>query len=152
VAGRNQSYRATIAAIEPAVTVETRSLRLRAMAPNASQELLPGSFAQVEVALNEIPDAILVPPLAVVPGNQQQTVFVFKDGKVQERRVEIGLRTADAVQIVKGLSAGEEVVTSGVLQLRSGMTILPRRSLPGQPAGTPEDTNRLTVTIRESAQ
>jgi len=41
--------------------------------------------------------------------------------------VQAGLRTADAVQIVEGLKPGEELITSGILQLRPGMTVQVRR-------------------------
>jgi membrane fusion protein (multidrug efflux system) len=136
IAGRAEKFTATIAAIEPSVDVQTRSLLIRAEVPNEEQRLLAGSFAEVEVTLNEIKDAILIPPLALIPGLKQQTVFVYRDGHAEERKVQPGLRTADAVQIIEGLAPGDQLITSGVLQLRPGMKVdvKPRIVEPAAPA------------------
>lgn len=115
-------------AIEPTVEVATRSLLVRATVPNDEARLLPGSFAEVEVLLGEIPDAILIPAIALIPGLKQQTVFVHREGKVEERKVQAGLRTSDSVQIVEGLKAGDELITSGILQLRPGMPVQVKRA------------------------
>ena len=130
IAGRSEKFEATIAAIEPSVDVETRSLLIRAIVPNDETRLLPGSFAEVEVTLDEISDAILIPPIALIPGLKQQTVFLHRDGKVEVRKVQSGLRTADAVQIVEGLNPGDELITSGVLQLRPGMRVQVKKISP----------------------
>jgi membrane fusion protein (multidrug efflux system) len=126
IAGDNAAFEATVSAIEPSVDVQTRSLAVRAIVPNQEQKLLPGAFAEVEVGLEAIKDALLIPAIALVPGLQRQSVFVHENGQVQERQVQAGLRTADSVQIASGLKAGEEVVTSGVLQLRPGMRVKTR--------------------------
>jgi membrane fusion protein (multidrug efflux system) len=65
-------------------------------------------------------DAILVPPIALIPGLKQQKVYIHRNGQVEEREVQTGLRTADHVQILKGLQPGEELITTGILQLRPG--------------------------------
>ena len=123
VAGVNESLTGSIYALEPAIDVATRSLWVRAIVPNEEQQLLPGAFAEVEVVLGDIADAILIPPIALIPGLKEQKVLVHRDGQVEERAVETGLRTADSVQIVKGLRAGDELITSGILQLRPGMKV-----------------------------
>ena len=140
IAGRAEKFEATIAAIEPSVDVQTRSLLIRATVPNEDSRLLPGSFAEVEVVLDEIKDAILIPPIALIPGLQQQTVFVHREGKVEERKVQSGLRTADAVQIVEGLEAGDELITSGILQLRPGMRVQVKRAPKQAPATAQEQS------------
>jgi membrane fusion protein, multidrug efflux system len=127
IAGRRETFRAEIAAIEPGIDVATRSLRVRAVTANEDGRLLPGSFAEVEVVLDEVQDAILIPPIALIPGLQQQTVFLHRNGKVEERRVQVGLRLSDAVQVVEGLEPGDELVTTGILQLRPGMAVQVRR-------------------------
>jgi membrane fusion protein, multidrug efflux system len=130
VVGRTDLFEAVITAIEPAIDVATRSLQIRAVAINKGQQLLPGSFAEIQVVLNEIPEAILIPPIALIPGLKQQTVFVYEAGQAQERIVQTGLRLADAVQVLEGLAPGEELITSGILQMRPGMRVEAKR-LPG---------------------
>ena len=142
VAGVSDSLVGTIYALEPAIDVGTRSLLARAIMPNEEQQLLPGGFAEVEVVLGDIPDAILIPPIALIPGLKAQKVLVHRNGQVEERAVETGLRTADSVQIVKGLQAGDELITSGILQLRPGMKIQVRPARDRAPEQqTPERSN-----------
>jgi len=130
VAGHNGALPATIYAIEPLVDVATRSLQVRALAPNDEHGLLPGSFAEVRVALDEIPEAILIPPIALVPGLKEQRVFLHQAGKVVAREVRVGLRTAQALQIVDGLKPGDELIVTGILQLRAGMPVQVRKASP----------------------
>ena len=127
IAGRAEVFEAVIAAIEPTVDVLTRTFQVRATFKNEGTKLLPGSFAEVEVVLEEIPDAILIPAIALVPGLQKQTVFVHRNGQAELRTVQVGIRSAATVQIISGLSAGEELITSGILQLRPGMKVQPKR-------------------------
>jgi membrane fusion protein, multidrug efflux system len=127
VTGRAEQFEAKILAIEPTVDVQTRSITIRATLPNENTKLLPGSFAEVEVVLSEVADAILIPAIALMPGLQQQTVFVYENGQVASRKVQVGLRAADAVQIVEGLKVGDDLITSGILQLRPGMRVEVKR-------------------------
>jgi membrane fusion protein (multidrug efflux system) len=123
IAGVSEPITGEIYAVEPAIDAATRSLQVRANVPNKGGLLLPGAFAEVEVVLGEVQDAILIPPIALIPGLKDQKVFVHENGRAEERAVEPGLRTADGVQIVKGLRAGEEVIVSGILQLRPGASV-----------------------------
>jgi membrane fusion protein (multidrug efflux system) len=136
VAGRAEAFEARVEAIEPSIDVVTRSLLVRAIAPNEGGGLLPGAFAEVEVVLDEIPDAILIPPIALIPGLKQQLVYVYRAGKVEARQVQTGLRTADAVQILGGLQPGEDLITSGILQLRPGMKVEVKRPASGPQASS----------------
>lgn len=140
VAGEPGPFPATIFAIEPGVDARTRSLQVRAMAPNDKARLMPGAFAQVDVPIAEIAEAILIPAIALIPGLKQQTVYVHREGEIESRTVETGLRTADAVQIVSGLAVGEEVVTSGILEVRPGMRV--RTRPPGGATGSPAREGR----------
>ena len=123
VTGRSEVYEAEIIAIEPTIDVQTRTMTVRASVPNKETSLLPGSFTEVIVTLEEIPGALMIPPIALIPGLKQQTVLVHQGGLVVERKVIAGLRKPDAVQILEGLSDGDEVITSGVLQVRAGTKV-----------------------------
>lgn len=123
VTGSSEVHEAEIIAIEPTIDVKTRTMTVRASVPNRETSLLPGSFTEVTVTLEEIPGALMIPPIALIPGLKQQTVLVHQDGLVVERKVVAGLRKPDAVQILEGLSDGDEVITSGVLQVRAGTKV-----------------------------
>lgn len=128
IAGRVGKHEAEIYAIEPTVEEQTRSLIVRAHVDNSDGQLVPGAFADVRVILEEIENALLIPPQALIPGLKQQSVYLYKDGVAEHRVVETGLRTNDAIQITHGLSPGEEVITTGILQLRPGMKVARQKS------------------------
>ncbi len=136
VAGQADTFTGTLTAIEPAVSVETRSLQLRASVPNQDRKLLPGAFAEVRIVLDENPSAILIPAIALVPGLNQQTVYLHRNGVAEEKKVQIGLRTSDSVQILSGLTVGDELITSGILQLRPGMKVRPKVAKPDSESAT----------------
>lgn len=123
VAGVDKKYTGEIYAIDPRVDAATRTVLLRAVCPNPDGILFPGTFANIEFRLSEIPDAILVPSVAVVPGVSEKHVFVVENGKAVRRGVEVGNRTETAVHVVSGLKAGEWVITTGIQQLRGGLAV-----------------------------
>jgi membrane fusion protein (multidrug efflux system) len=125
VAGNSEQYRGEVYAIEPEVDLATRSVRLRAQTENPGGRLLPGAYASVDVTLEQIPDALLVPTSAIIPGLNQRSLFVLADGRASLRNVETGIRLDREIQIVSGIEPGDMVITSGLLQLREGMPVQP---------------------------
>lgn len=128
--GINRIFEGEVYAVEPRVDIATRSLSLRARAANPDGTLLPGGFASVEVLLDEIPNAIMIPTSAIVPGLNQRSVFVMIDGKAVPRLVETGQRFPHEIQILSGLKVGETVITSGLLALRPGLPVTQRIPAP----------------------
>ncbi|MDW8437293.1 MAG: efflux RND transporter periplasmic adaptor subunit [Chloroherpetonaceae bacterium] len=118
-----KTFEAKVYAIEPRIDLNTRTLQLRAIHPNKDGELIAGAFADVELVLQEIKDALMVPTEALVPELKSQKVFVIRNGKVAEQTVTVGLRTEKEALVTSGLKAGDTVLTTGVLQARSGMTV-----------------------------
>lgn len=125
VAGGDHKARGEIYAYDPRIDVTTRTILIRAICPNPELRLLPGAFANVEVVLDQVNDAIVVPAVAVIPGVSEKNVFVVADGKAVRRAVETGLRTESVVHILSGLKAGDVVITSGLQQMRAGLPVLP---------------------------
>lgn len=118
-------YNATVYATESVIDAQTRALRVRAVCPNPKGELLPGSFARVSFKINGNLETILIPPHALVPVLGGQNVIVVKNSKATYMPVEIGARTATAVEIVSGVHPGDTLMVSGLLQVREGMTVSP---------------------------
>jgi len=59
----------------------------------------------------------------VIAGLAEKNVFVVKDGKAVRRPVETGTRTETTIHILSGLAPGEQVITSAIQQLRSGLAV-----------------------------
>lgn len=123
LSGKDFQYKAKVYAIEPKIESSTRTLRLRAICSTNYKDLFPGAFVNVELNLKETEDAILIPTVAVVPELKGQSVFLYKGGIVNSQKVEIGLREEQFVQILSGLTEGDTVITSGILQMRPGIKV-----------------------------
>jgi membrane fusion protein (multidrug efflux system) len=113
-------YQAFIYASESAIDPNTRSLKVRAKYPNVNGKILPGSFAKVNILFQNLPNAIMIPPQAVVPEMEIQTVFIVKDGKADKKVITIGERTGVSVEVLTGISVGDTLVTTGLNSLKAG--------------------------------
>ena len=123
LSGSATRFRGAIFAIEPKIDPTTRTVLLRARCPNPGEVIMPGAFAEVELSLKEIPDALMVPTEALIPDMQGQTVFLARGGVADQSRVETGLRTEKLIQLTSGVRPGDTVITSGILQLAPGMPV-----------------------------
>ena len=124
LAGREEPLSGVVYAIEPQIDPATRTIQLRARTTNPG-DLFPGAFATIQLTLREIPDALLVPATALVPGLNEQRIFVVTDGRADSRVVRTGVRRSRDVQILEGVEPGAVVVTSGQLQLQPGSAVQP---------------------------
>ena len=118
ISGSSNLFKAKVYAIEPKIDPGTRTLQIRAICSSAYKELIPGAFANVELSLKQTSDAILIPTVSIVPELKGQRVYLYKNGVVVPQAVEIGIREETKVQIISGLSNGDTVITSGILQIR----------------------------------
>jgi len=119
----NESFNGEIYAIEPKINADTRSISIRAICDNKEGKLLPGQFAKITVTISTFETALMVPTEAVIPELNGKRIFVMDNGVIGSEAIETGIRTADKVQVTKGLSPGDTVITTGILQVRTGMEV-----------------------------
>jgi multidrug efflux pump subunit AcrA (membrane-fusion protein) len=114
-----ETFPATVSNVLPEVDSATRALKVRLVANNPGFRLRPDMFVNVELAVS-IPPGLSVPADAIVDSGLRRQVFVqTSPGHFEKREVEIGWRFDDRVQIVKGLRAGEMVVSAGTFLVDS---------------------------------
>ena len=113
-AASKENLVATITAIEPQISTTTRNIKVRAKLESGS--LMPGAF--VKVMLDNKVSGIVVPTNVIIPDAFSNQVVIIKKGKVVFKNVETGIRTANIVEITKGIEIGDTVVVSGVLYVR----------------------------------
>lgn len=123
VEGYEEPFNGEIYALEPQIDPQSRSIKLRAVSSNQENKLLPGQFVKINLILDRIENSIMVPNIALIPELNKTKVFVHVDGKVETRIVEPGIRTEEKVQILSGLNPGDVIITTGLLQIRQGMTV-----------------------------
>jgi membrane fusion protein (multidrug efflux system) len=118
--GQTEEFEGQIYAIEPKIDLATRTLQLRAICSNKQGKIHPGAFAKIELVMNEAPNTIMIPTEALVPVLKGQNVFLYKNGIAVPRPVETGSRTDTQIEITHGLSDGDTVITTGIMQLKPG--------------------------------
>lgn len=121
--GDATAYKANIYAIEPNIDPATRTVQVRARYANNNEEVKPGAFVKISLALKEIEEAILIPSEAIIPEADGHLVYLAKDGKAVPKQVKIGLRSESMIQILEGLAPGDSVIRSGILQVRPGSVL-----------------------------
>jgi membrane fusion protein (multidrug efflux system) len=118
-----QGFAGKIYAIEPAVDEQTRTVLARARVANPDLRLRPGMFARVSLTLGVRENAVWIPEEAIVPRGQDSYVFRVVDGRAELVQVQTGTRKVGEVEIMKGVAAGDVVVTEGTQRLVPGMQV-----------------------------
>lgn len=109
--------------VDNSVDPATGTIRLRASFENHGLALWPGQFVNVQLQLYDELNAILVPAGAVQTGPDGQYLYVVKsDSSVELRSVSVE-RTESDLAVIKGVAAGERVVTGGALRLAPGTKV-----------------------------
>lgn len=116
-------FKAKIYALEPEIEASTRTLKIRALTNNPNGILLPGTFANIDLPLKNIENAIIIPTEAIIPVQEGKKVFIANNGKAKEVKVETLTRTDKDVVITSGLKVGDTVLTSGVMSLKEDADI-----------------------------
>jgi RND family efflux transporter MFP subunit len=77
----------------------------------------PGMKANARIAVETIPDSILIPTQAVFPKNGTSVVYVQDGRNFEEKTVRVGRRSGDTIQIIDGLRPGERVALKNPTEL-----------------------------------
>jgi len=144
----DEVFRGTVTGIEPVVDAASRMLKVRGTVDNPGLKLRPGFFANVRLVLPERPNVVTVPQTAITYSLYGDTVFVIREKKaeggqapageaaqqgqapagpeltVEQVFVRVGQRQGDIAEIVEGIKAGDQVVTSGQLKLQNGFPVV----------------------------
>jgi membrane fusion protein (multidrug efflux system) len=129
-----KTFTGAISVIDPTVDIATRNLQIRATFNNAGHQLLPGMYTKVQVITGDAQPYITVPRTAISFNPFGTTVFVIdntgKDAKGQPQAiakqvfVTTGASRGDQISILKGIQAGDAIVTSGQIKLHNGTVVL----------------------------
>jgi membrane fusion protein (multidrug efflux system) len=124
IAGRD--FTGDVDFVDPVVQLPGRTILVKARVPNPARLLQPGMFIEARLVTAVRSQAIVVPEDAVVPAAGASFVWVVSDGKVDRRKVTLGVRTPGFVEVMDGVKAGEQVVTGGLELLAPGAPVMPR--------------------------
>ena len=115
----------TVIIVSPALDPSSTTVQVWVQAPNPDGALKPGTSVRVTVVARTVPDALVVPEVALLtaPDGSHSVMVVDAKGVARTRPVEIGITQGDRVQVTKGLRAGETVVAAGAYGLPDGMHV-----------------------------
>jgi RND family efflux transporter MFP subunit len=104
----------------------TRTMHTEVDVPNPKLELVPGLYAEASVVVKQVHNALTAPIPAITRVGDTSTVYaVTKNGKVEERTVQVGIETASDVEILSGLQRDDLVVVGDRTRIRPGDTVQP---------------------------
>lgn len=141
-----------LTALNSSLDAATRSVPLQATLGNPDGLLRPGMFAKIEVVLPENKPVLVIPATAVSYAPYGDSVFIIEQKKdektgtsgltIRQQFVRLGDARGDFVAITSGLTAGQQIVSSGVFKLRNGMLVEIHNELAPNPevAPKPSDT------------
>jgi RND family efflux transporter MFP subunit len=110
VEGTTTIHEGRVVRLSPSVDEANRTLLVETEIPNSSNILRPGSFARAEIVASSSQRGLIVPPAAIVSFAGIDRVFTVRDGKTSEIRIKTGRRTDTGIEILEGVSAGDQVV------------------------------------------
>jgi RND family efflux transporter, MFP subunit len=131
--------------IDPQVSVQTRTAKLRVEVPNPRNELRLGMYADVQVSGVESATVPVIPRSAVQTVGDREVVYLVdpkQPGRFTEREVRLGPTTGEEVEVLSGVQAGDSVVTGGTFFLRAERERLGLRPTAAPPVqGAAGDSN-----------
>jgi multidrug efflux pump subunit AcrA (membrane-fusion protein) len=119
----DRAFAGRVARISPNVSAASRTLTVEAEVENGQNLLRPGQFATVRLQLPKPEPAVLVPARAVLGTENTRYVFVIRDGRAEQRLVQLGQTEGELVEIKSGVQANEPVATSNLEQLKDGVSV-----------------------------
>jgi RND family efflux transporter MFP subunit len=117
-------FEAEVDVVYPTIDPVSRTLRVKATLRNPERKLRPGLFARAHLGIRERRGVPMVPEEAVLQRSDGAVVFRLRDaGRVERRVVEIGEFRDGRVEVRRGVSAGDVVVTRGHTDLVDGAVV-----------------------------
>ena len=124
----NRTFPGKVARFSVDVREDTRTMHTEVDVSNRQRLLLPGLYADAELAVEHREDVPTVPLQALNRESEKTTVFVVNhDGELEDRPVQLGLQTSSDAEILSGLNEGEQVVVSDRSGLKAGEKVHPQQ-------------------------
>ncbi len=116
-------FPATVTLVAPIVDAATATFKVTLEVDDANGELKPGMFARVGIVFDRRAGALTIPRTALVENDDVRAVFVVEAGTARQRTLTTGLTNGGDIEVLAGLSGGEQVVAVGQNGLKDGASV-----------------------------
>ncbi|MGH7255329.1 MAG: efflux RND transporter periplasmic adaptor subunit [Nitrospirales bacterium] len=116
-------FEGQVARIVQALNRETRTMTVEVDLPNPDHALMGGMFARVAIIVGLHPQALLIPLDAITRLEDEQFVFVVRQGRARRVTVSTGSRQGNWIEITRGLDGTEQVIVSGKDLVSEGVPV-----------------------------
>jgi multidrug efflux pump subunit AcrA (membrane-fusion protein) len=120
---RDEIFKGTVALISPTVDPDSRTADVEIEVDNRDYRLKPGMFARVELVVQRRDNVLLLSKDSLITENGPARVFVHNSGRAILKDVSLGLEGEEYVEVLNGLSQGDEVLVAGYYELKDGMAV-----------------------------
>ena len=127
--GNGSKFTGIVSFVDNAIDRKTGTIAAQATIANAQRTLLPGQYVRIRLLIDERPDALLVPKVAIGSGQMGKYVYVAgKDGHVEQKFVTLGAEIGESVVVEKGVAEGDAVITDNLQKIGPGAPVKPKAS------------------------
>lgn len=125
----NRTLQGTVTRTTGALDPNTSSMTVEIDVPNKDNSLAPGMYAEVSLLIHRSGDVLTVPVTAIDrTGSTPYALIVDTSNRVHKRNVQVGLATANKIEIVSGLNAGDRIIATNLTSFTEGQTVNPKQS------------------------
>ena len=119
VPGVDDPIEGKVTVVSPALDPNSTTVEIWVEAKNSKNQLRPGTSAQLSLLAKTVKDALVVPATAVITAQDGSSAVMVAgtDGRAHQKAVKVGIRQADDVQILEGVTEKDKVVTNGAYGL-----------------------------------
>jgi len=120
----DEDFNGKVSLIYPTIDERSRTFGVEIKVNNNNSKIRPGMFARVKMNFGNAKH-VVVPDMSVIKqsGSAERFVYVYANGKVSYRKVELGQRLGTEYELLSGLENGETVVISGQSKLNDGVEV-----------------------------
>lgn len=118
-----KDFTGKVSIVYPSLEERTRTLQVEALAPNRGGQLKPGLFSRVVLYTGDARDMVVVPITSILYEADTMKVFLVEGDRAKERKVKLGGKYGELMEITEGLKAGETIVTVGQNNLAEGVKV-----------------------------
>jgi RND family efflux transporter MFP subunit len=137
VQATRQQFDGKITRLTDSFDRSTRTMQAEIDVPNSNHRLAPGMYADVVLKTEERANALAIPIEALRRSGDQSSVLVLdSQNRVQVRPIRTGVESANLVEVISGVNAGDRVIVGNLNAYQSGQVVDPRLStMVSAPAG-----------------